>query len=67
MPSLLHPLQFVLVALAGWMNERQRGVIEYLHEENRGLREQLGRSRLRFTDGRSAPSVGGESADDRTP
>jgi len=50
MPSLSHPLQFVLVALAGWMNQQQRDVIDYLQEENRVLREQLGSRRLRFTD-----------------
>ena len=50
MPSLSQPLQFVLVALAGWMNHEQRDVIDYLQEENRVLREQLGSRRLRFTD-----------------
>src|SRR5262245_46513608 len=50
MPSLSHPLQFVLVALAGWVNQQQRDVIHYLLEENRVLREQLGARRLRFTD-----------------
>jgi len=49
-PSLSHPLQFVLVALAGWINQQQREVIDYLQEENRVLREQLGARRLRFTD-----------------
>jgi putative transposase len=44
------PLRFVLVALAGWMNQRQQNVIDYLQEENRVLREQLGPKRLRFTD-----------------
>src|ERR1700692_209294 len=44
------PLRFVLVALAGWMNQQQGEVIDYLHEENRVLREQLGAKRLRFTD-----------------
>src|SRR5262245_11738909 len=48
--SLSHPLQFVLVALAGWFNQQQRDVIDYLLEENRVLREQLGARRLRFTD-----------------
>jgi len=43
-------LQMMLVALAGWVNERQLAAIEYLKEENRVLREQLGRKRLRFTD-----------------
>jgi transposase InsO family protein len=49
-PSLSHPLQFVLVALAGWVNQPQRDVIDYLQEENRVLREQIGARRLRFTD-----------------
>jgi hypothetical protein len=47
---LSYPLRFVLVALAGWMNQGQRDVIEYLQEENRVLREQLVPKRLRFTD-----------------
>ena len=50
MPPLSDPLRFVLVTLAGWMNQGQRDVIEYLQEENRALREQLGPRRLRFTD-----------------
>jgi transposase InsO family protein len=32
------------------MNQQQRDVIDYLQEENRALREQLGPRRLRFTD-----------------
>src|SRR5713101_126451 len=32
------------------MNQQQRDVIDYLQEENRVLREQLGPRRLRFTD-----------------
>jgi putative transposase len=44
------PFRFVLVALAGWINQQQRDVIDYLQEENRALREQLGPGRLRFTD-----------------
>src|SRR5690348_3598910 len=50
MPRTLDPVQFVLIAIAGWMNERQQQTIEYLREENRVLREQLGRRRLRFND-----------------
>jgi putative transposase len=50
MPTLPHPLRFVLIALAGWMNQQQRDVIDYLQEENRVLREQLGPRRVRFTD-----------------
>ncbi len=37
--------------MAGWLNRQQQDLIDYLREENRILREQLGRRRLRFTDG----------------
>jgi putative transposase len=47
---MLDPLQFFLVAVAGWMNQRQQQAIEYLREENRVLREQLGDRRVRFND-----------------
>ena len=50
MPPLSSPPRLVLVAVAGWMNQHQRDVIDYLQEENRALREQLGPGRLRFTD-----------------
>src|SRR6516164_7159859 len=50
MPPLSHPLRFLVVALAGWINQQQREVIDYLQTENRVLREQLGTSRLRLTD-----------------
>ena len=43
-------LQFLILTLTGWANRHQQDVIEYLQEENRALREQLGRKRLRFTD-----------------
>ena len=43
-------LQFLVVAVAGWINQQQRDVIDYRQEENRVLREQLGPGRLRFTD-----------------
>jgi hypothetical protein len=49
-PQPLQPLQFLLMALAGWVNQQQRSVIEYLQEENRVLREQLGPRPLRLTD-----------------
>jgi hypothetical protein len=45
---MLDPFQFVLVAVAGWMNQRQQQTLEYLREENRVLREQLGDRRVRF-------------------
>jgi hypothetical protein len=50
MTRLLDPFRFVVLALPGWMNGRQVLFIDYLREENRVLREQLGEKRLRFTD-----------------
>jgi hypothetical protein len=50
MPKTLDPFRFLLVAVAGWMNQQQQHAIEYLREENRILRAQLGNRRLRFTD-----------------
>ena len=50
MGRTLNPLQFVLVGMAGWMNQSQQEVIEYLQEENRVLREQTGKRRLQFSD-----------------
>ena len=49
-PRVLDPFRFLLIAVSGWMNQRQVQMIEYLREENRELREQLGDRRLRFTD-----------------
>jgi hypothetical protein len=46
----LDPFSFVVISIAGWMNQRQQQVIEYLIEENRVLREQIGNRRMRFTD-----------------
>ena len=48
--SALNPFQFLVISVAGWMNQHQRQVIEYLIEENRVLREQIGSRRMRFTD-----------------
>ena len=50
MPTVQDPFRFVLMAVAGWMNHHQLQMIEYLREENRVLREQLGERRLRLTD-----------------
>src|SRR5215475_1101992 len=50
MQAPLNPFSFLVISVAGWMNQRQQQVIEYLVEENRVLREQLGCRRLRFTD-----------------
>ena len=50
MHASLDPFSFLVVSLAGWMNQHQQHVIHYLMEENRVLREQIGSRRLRFTD-----------------
>ena len=36
--------------MAGWINQHQQAVVDYLREENRVLKEQLGGRRLRLTD-----------------
>ena len=50
MYTVLDPFRFFLISVAGWMNQRQLQAIDYLKEENRVLREQLGDRRLRLTD-----------------
>jgi len=50
MTKSLDPFRFLLMALSGWMNQQQLQLIDYLREENRVLREQLGEKRLRFND-----------------
>ena len=48
MPKELDPLRFLLLAVAGWMNQEQQHAIAYLREENRILKAHLGPRRLRF-------------------
>jgi hypothetical protein len=48
--GVLDPFRFVPISIAGWMNQQQQPAIEYLREENKVLREQLGGRRLRFAD-----------------
>jgi putative transposase len=43
-------LQFLVFTMAGWLNRHQEDLIDYLREENRVLREQLGGRPLRLTD-----------------
>jgi hypothetical protein len=50
MQARLDPFSFLVVSIAGWLNQRQQQVVEYLVEENRVLREQIGNRRLRFSD-----------------
>ena len=42
--------QYLLIAVADWVNRHQQAVIEYVQEENRALLEQLGAKPKRFTD-----------------
>ena len=46
----LDPFRLLLISLAGWLNQQQQEAIDYLQQENRVLREQLGGKRLRFND-----------------
>src|SRR5438093_11759993 len=50
MRAVSDPFSFLVVSIAGWMNQGQHQVIDYLVEENRVLREQIGNRRMRFTD-----------------
>ena len=46
----IDPFRLLLISLAGWLNQRQQEVIDYLQEENRVLRQHLEGKRLRFND-----------------
>ena len=50
MTRSLDPFRLLLIAVSGWKNQQQLELIDYLREENRVLREQLGETRLRFND-----------------
>jgi putative transposase len=50
MSTVLQPWQILVAAMAGWISRQQDAVIEYLREENRVLKQQLGNKRLRLTD-----------------
>jgi len=44
------PLTILLVMLAGWVNRQQQDMIDYLMEENKVLREKLGKNRILLSD-----------------
>lgn len=50
MSFILQPWQLMLVVLAGWINEQQQQVIEYLQTENHVLKEKLGPKRILLND-----------------
>ena len=58
------PFSFLVISTAGWINQRQQQLIEYLVEENRVLWEQIGNRRMRFTD-EPTSSVSSESKEAR--
>jgi hypothetical protein len=47
---ILQPWHLLLMALANWLNRQQQAAIEYLREENRVLREKLGKKRILLRD-----------------
>ena len=63
--SEMDVFRLVMVSLAGWVNQQQEHVIDYLQEEIRVLKEQRGGKRVRFTDdqrcrlARKAKRIGG--------
>ncbi len=44
------PFRLLVISVAGWLGQQQRDFIDYLREENRVLREQLGRKQLCLND-----------------
>ena len=46
----LTAVRFRYVLLAAWLRQREADAVAYLMAENRTLRAQLGRQRLRLTD-----------------
>ena len=50
MSFILHPWQFLLAVLAGWINQEQQHLIEYLRTENQVLKEKLGKKRILLND-----------------
>lgn len=50
MPRTFDPFRLLLISVAGWLGQPQRDAIDYLREENRALREQLGGKHLRLND-----------------
>jgi hypothetical protein len=48
--GILGLFRFLLISIAGWMNQEQQQAIDCLREQNRVLQEQFGGRGLRFTD-----------------
>ncbi len=50
MTAETYPLQVLLLTVSGWVHREQQHVVEYLVEENRVLKEQLGGKVPRLTN-----------------
>src|SRR5471030_491043 len=50
MNFVLQPWQLFFAILAGWVNDRQQAVIDFLRTENQVLREKLGKKRILLND-----------------
>lgn len=50
MESVLQPWHCLLACLAGWINQEQHKVIDYLMAENRILKEKFGKKRILLND-----------------
>ena len=50
MEFVLQPWQILLAGLAGWVNRRQQGVIEFQGTQIQILMEKLGKKRLLLSD-----------------
>ena len=55
---MLDPFRLLLISLAGYLNQQQQDVIDYLQEEKRVLRQQVGNKRLRLNDDQRPGSSG---------
>ena len=60
----MDPVRFILICLAGWLNNNQQEVIDYLREEVRVLREQAWTQTIAIY-GRAAEPVGEKSQEDQ--
>jgi hypothetical protein len=57
---VLQPWHLLLTSLAGWMNQQQHEVIDYLRTENQNLKEKLGTQRILLDDERRRLAIKGK-------
>jgi hypothetical protein len=56
--SVLDPFRFVLISIAGWMNQQQQQAIDYLREEKWGAARAARRSPTSFHGRPASPARG---------